>query len=200
MTQQCLIIFRRKAGVKARTSRLAWRSLSFSARTRCCSALSARRFSCETSQDPGKTETKIQGIFAFISGCDSLTILSFRAMSSSSSFFLHSKWASIRACSSIRSLFWRFFWMSCRGRYSSAVIDEFLVHWAMCGEICVCLHQSPPFHHPGSLERWVCRRQSCHLRITLHTFLKSVRGPQKAVSLLTDSRVKSVPGIHQTGG
>lgn len=54
MTQQCLIIFRRKAGVKARTSRLAWRSLSFSARTRCCSALSARRFSCETSQDPGK--------------------------------------------------------------------------------------------------------------------------------------------------
>lgn len=28
------------------TSRLAWRSLSFSARTLCCSALSARRFSC----------------------------------------------------------------------------------------------------------------------------------------------------------
>lgn len=42
-----------------------------------------------------------------------LTILSFRAISSSSSFFLHSKWASIRPCSSMRSLFWRFFWMSC---------------------------------------------------------------------------------------
>lgn len=43
-----------------------------------------------------------------------LTILSLSAISSSSSFFLCSKWASIRACSSIRSLFWRFFWMSCR--------------------------------------------------------------------------------------
>lgn len=42
------------------------------------------------------------------------TILSLRAMSSSSSFFLHSKWASISDCSSIRSLFWRFFWMSCQ--------------------------------------------------------------------------------------
>lgn len=50
MTQQRLVIFRRKVEVKARTSRLAWRSFSFSARTRCCSALSARRFSCETSQ------------------------------------------------------------------------------------------------------------------------------------------------------
>lgn len=68
---------------------------------------------------PGQTDTKIQGAFAFRSGSDSLTILSFRAISSSSSFFLHSKWASMRACSSIRSLFWRFFWMSCRGRHSS---------------------------------------------------------------------------------
>lgn len=47
-------------------------------------------------------ETAVQG----------LTILSLRATSSSSSFLLASKWLSIKACSSIRSLFCLFFWMS----------------------------------------------------------------------------------------
>lgn len=163
------ITFRRGAKENIRTSRLAWRSFSFSAQIRCCSARSARRFSCETSRQPitgvqppaalslasfspasisrnifvtlhktailekakdldilgarvwqlseGKRLKKLAS-FGWISFNSSwrLTILSFRAISSSSSFFLHSKWASIRAWSSIRSLFWRFFWMSCRGR------------------------------------------------------------------------------------
>lgn len=41
------------------------------------------------------------------------TILSLSAISSSSSFLRASKWLSMRACSSMRSLFCRFFWMSC---------------------------------------------------------------------------------------
>ncbi len=43
---------------------------------------------------------------------ETLTILLTRAMSSSSSFCLWRKWASIRDCSSVKSFSWRFLWIS----------------------------------------------------------------------------------------
>lgn len=51
-----------------------------------------------------------------------LTILSLRLMSSSSSFFLLSKWTSIRVCSSIRSFSILLRCMSCRNRCSELLL------------------------------------------------------------------------------
>ena len=112
-----------------RTSRLACRSLSRSLRILCCSALSARRFSWKH-----KSKGRMKSCLCAVLSVDrhdsfrqALTIRSLRPMSSSSSFFLHSKWASISDCSSIRSLFWRFFWMSCKKWTDESWADRILV-------------------------------------------------------------------------
>ena len=98
------------------TARRACLSFSCSVRILCCSALSARRFSCTFMP----TDAHIKNCFP--GGCVApvnpafltrLTILLTRATSSASSFFLWMKWASIRDCSSVRSFSWRFLWMSC---------------------------------------------------------------------------------------
>lgn len=60
-----------------------------------------------------------------------LTILSLRLMSSSSSFFLLSKWTSIRVCSSIRSFSILFRWMSCKQRFGT--LDTLYI---LIGRLC----------------------------------------------------------------
>lgn len=57
-------------------------------------------------------------------------------MSSSSSFFLHSKWSSIRVWSSIRSLFWRFFWMS-YSRSANQMLPA-VVQFQWVNEVVLC--------------------------------------------------------------
>lgn len=94
-------------------------SRSFSALTRCCSALSARRLSCNTKTQASWSVTHRSLLF-WISFPDKhmgkqygkLTILSLSPISSSSSFFLCSKWTSIRVCSSRRSFSILFLWIS----------------------------------------------------------------------------------------
>lgn len=68
------------------------------------------RSSSEASKPFGEVKEKMYCILQR----RALTILLTRAMSSSSSFFLWMKWASIRDCSSDKSFSWRFLWMSCR--------------------------------------------------------------------------------------
>ncbi len=91
------------------TARRACLSLSFSVRILCCSALSVRRFSCTDTTLPITS----QDLKLFRSVLPGLTILLTSAISSSSSFFLWMKWASIRDWSSDKSFSWRFLWMSC---------------------------------------------------------------------------------------
>lgn len=85
---------------------------------------------------------------------DELTILLTREMSSSSSFFLWMKWASIRDCSSDRSFSWRFLWMSCH--HQTNLKNRFTVQlfWSKRWFGTVNSHQNPLFHHQGSLEQW----------------------------------------------
>lgn len=74
-----------------------------------------------------------------------LTILSLRAISSSSSFFRASKWLSMSACSSMRSLFWRFFWMSCERK------GPLLSHRTLPGPPCGrCTLPGPRWGRPPS--------------------------------------------------
>lgn len=101
-------------------------SRSFSALTRCCSALSARRLSYNTESVPaGLLQTAFEALLFWIfnvspfqtntfeNGIEKgFTILSLSPMSSSSSFFLCSKWTSIRVCSSRRSFSILFLWIS----------------------------------------------------------------------------------------
>lgn len=77
------------------------------------------------------------------------TMRSVRSMSSSSSFFRFSKWASIRDCSSVRSFSIRFLWMS----WNESDRDQNVSSKKKCN--CspeMNLHQSPLFLHLGSLE------------------------------------------------
>lgn len=97
------------------TASLFCRSLSRSVRILCCSARSALRFSWRSRHHNGKSihrcQTYLEVMF-IICTWKCLTIRWVSLMSSSSSFFLFSKWASMSVCSSVRSFSMRLRWIS----------------------------------------------------------------------------------------
>lgn len=122
------------------TSRRFCRSFSLSLRILCCSALSARRFSCSTGRVLTGLDEGLNKLCWRV--CEQLqpkgpTILSFRWISSSSSFFLLSKWTSIKVWSSIRSFSILLRWISCRDESFTSLQCRCLntnQHRRPCGE------------------------------------------------------------------
>lgn len=147
---------------KPPTSRLAWRSFSFSARTLCCSALSARRFSCRAAPNtPGHSEQQEKKnktlLLAEVGGThdpvlegDQLLLLLLPALEVSVDQRLQLD--QILVLTFLLDVL-----QETRAQLSATQSQRRRLHSRhLARHCCVRLHQSPLSHPRGSWGRWAC--------------------------------------------